>query len=149
MATSTIASASRTPASAVTPLPKATTQGPPTPEPSRARGPRVGRRRAEPGVLPRLHWCLISCHTVFSVNSAANSVLSVTVQRLIKPVITSEAIRPDRRCMIRTGYRTDNMSAQRFSQWSLAVLQQKNQIGPKSIFPIDHNTKTNKGLLNG
>lgn len=51
MGTSMTASASRISVLAVTPLPKATTQGPPTPEPSRARGPRVGRPRAEPGIM--------------------------------------------------------------------------------------------------
>lgn len=64
MGTSLTASASRTPVSAVTPLPKATTQGPPTPEPSRARGPRVGRPRAEPGILSGIHMSAASVSSV-------------------------------------------------------------------------------------
>lgn len=51
MEASTMASASRTLESAVTPRPKATTQGPLTQEPNRARGQRVDTQRAEPGVL--------------------------------------------------------------------------------------------------
>lgn len=51
MEASTMASASRTLESAVTLRPKATTQGPLTQEPNRARGQRVDTQRAEPGIL--------------------------------------------------------------------------------------------------
>lgn len=64
MATSMTASASRIPVSAVTPLPKATTQGPPTPGPSRARGLRVGRPRAEPGILSGIRTSAASVSSV-------------------------------------------------------------------------------------
>lgn len=55
MEASTTASASRTPVLAVTLPPKATTQGPLTPEPNRGRGRRVDMQRAEPGTLPQTH----------------------------------------------------------------------------------------------
>lgn len=64
MGTSMTASASRTPVSAVTPPPKAATQGPPTPEPSRARGPRVGRLRAGPGILSGIRTSAASVSSV-------------------------------------------------------------------------------------
>ena len=51
MEASTMVSASRTLESVVTPRPKATTQGPLTQEPNRARGQRVDTQRAEPGIL--------------------------------------------------------------------------------------------------
>lgn len=55
MEASTMASASRTPVLVVTLPPKATTQGPPTPEPSRGRGRRVDTQRAEPGTRLQNH----------------------------------------------------------------------------------------------
>lgn len=54
MEASTTASASRTPAMAVTLPPKVTTQGPLTPEPNRGRGRRVDMQRAEPGTPPQI-----------------------------------------------------------------------------------------------
>lgn len=51
MEASTMASASRTLVLGVTLPPKATTQGPLTQEPNRARGQRLDMQRAEPGIL--------------------------------------------------------------------------------------------------
>lgn len=85
MATSTIPSANRTPvAAAATLLPKTTTLGPPTLEPSRARGPRVGRRRAEPGVLAVAApvFDLLSGSVLSKLGVKQR--LSVTAQRFIK-----------------------------------------------------------------
>lgn len=57
METNTMASASRTLVLAVTLPPKATTQGPLTQDPNRARGQRLDMQRAEQGILSH-------CHTV-------------------------------------------------------------------------------------
>lgn len=62
MEASTMESASRTLVLAVTLPPRATTQGPLTPDPNRARGQRLDMQRAEPGILSDRHTSTLSAY---------------------------------------------------------------------------------------